>query len=969
MEGAETEHNLISQALKATLEPEQKTKDSESYIVLEDLAKEFKDDNTPLLFSRDNLDSVLWSIFNNKFNSPAKAFNYIYSTYKRILDKQKHLRRSKDKETEIGILGDLIPVLLNYALLTVTDPSVFEENATDVVKLANIMTSLKETDRQFWDFFDLLTKQAEESDSLVDFLGLIIPYLNKGILKNQLEPMQTRKYLDVYSHFVLKPSIALALTKLPTFNPPDMSAVSVEKDTVLGPLLSISPIHPSLSITTFPEVSTLSKGRIHQTYSAIRAEFQIIQTQLFAICDKIIRSSPEARKNLLAFFGKIIDLNHKRMAMRVDSTIISSDGLMLNILSLLLKFSEPFIDIQGSRINRIVVNYFKTAPVYDISEETMIHGDRNEAEEFYKTKDPDTPNFVSDIFFLTLAYLQYGLHGSIHTNKQTKVKLDEFNNQQKYLEDQMSRYPPDSLNARTFKFALEKMLKERDLLMGYYHLVRALLVDSEFEKRILSFNIFASSFFVRLVQPSHSYPYPDKTIDLPFNQAEPPKVFSFYPEYFVDNIAQHILYLGKELPELLIRNPQFDRLLVFLITFLFESKYINNPYVKIRFIEVVFLGSIELLQGIPGFFIDLFNTDQLCLKHLFHTLMKFYIDIERTGASSQFEDKFNARYHISQIIRTLWHNHIYRDRLKEESNEDPDFFVKFVALLLNDSTYLMDESLTKLAEIHRLQKEIEAIDNGTSEDSNDPNARLERERRLTALERMTTSYVLLANQSAILLDLFTVAVPKAFVTRELVDRLAAMLDFNLEALVGPRCGELAVKNADKYGWKPKEMLRLMVGVYLNLKDEEPFIHAVANDGRSFSPATFKRAVDILRRTGIRSPEEIAALEKFAQNAERAKTEDEAGEEELGEIPDEFLDPLMYTLMENPVILPSSKVRIDLSTIKSHLLSESNDPFNRAPLSIDQVVPDEELKKRIEEFKLSKRRPKDEKTNDKMDLES
>lgn len=47
---------------------------------------------------------------------------------------------------------------------------------------------------------------------------------------------------------------------------------------------------------------------------------------------------------------------------------------------------------------------------------------------------------------------------------------------------------------------------------------------------------------------------------------------------------------------------------------------------------------------------------------------------------------------------------------------------------------------------------------------------------------------------------------------------------------------------------------------------------------------------------------------------------------------------MYTLMEDPVILPSSKVSIDRSTIRSHLLSDPNDPFNRAPLKIEEVVP-------------------------------
>jgi ubiquitin conjugation factor E4 B len=52
----------------------------------------------------------------------------------------------------------------------------------------------------------------------------------------------------------------------------------------------------------------------------------------------------------------------------------------------------------------------------------------------------------------------------------------------------------------------------------------------------------------------------------------------------------------------------------------------------------------------------------------------------------------------------------------------------------------------------------------------------------------------------------------------------------------------------------------------------------------------------------------------------------------------FLDPLMFTLMRDPVILPSSRNIVDRATIKSHLLSDAKDPFNRVPLTIEEVVP-------------------------------
>ena len=43
------------------------------------------------------------------------------------------------------------------------------------------------------------------------------------------------------------------------------------------------------------------------------------------------------------------------------------------------------------------------------------------------------------------------------------------------------------------------------------------------------------------------------------------------------------------------------------------------------------------------------------------------------------------------------------------------------------------------------------------------------------------------------------------------------------------------------------------------------------------------------------------------------------------------------LMKDPVILPSKNV-LDRSTISRHLLSDPTDPFNRQPLSEEDLVP-------------------------------
>ena len=51
----------------------------------------------------------------------------------------------------------------------------------------------------------------------------------------------------------------------------------------------------------------------------------------------------------------------------------------------------------------------------------------------------------------------------------------------------------------------------------------------------------------------------------------------------------------------------------------------------------------------------------------------------------------------------------------------------------------------------------------------------------------------------------------------------------------------------------------------------------------------------------------------------------------------IIDPLMDTLMVDPVLLHSGKV-MDRYVIIRHLLNSSTDPFSRQPLSEDMLLP-------------------------------
>ncbi|RLN83421.1 hypothetical protein BBJ28_00012910, partial [Nothophytophthora sp. Chile5] len=88
---------------------------------------------------------------------------------------------------------------------------------------------------------------------------------------------------------------------------------------------------------------------------------------------------------------------------------------------------------------------------------------------------------------------------------------------------------------------------------------------------------------------------------------------------------------------------------------------------------------------------------------------------------------------------------------------------------------------------------------------------------------------------------------------------------------------------------------------------------------------------------------------------------EAMEACLGDVPDQYLDPLLSTLMVDPVRLPSGNI-LDRSVIERHLLaaaqqggSSGRDPFTREPLSMDMVEPCDALRTEIQLYLRTKMR--------------
>lgn len=908
------------------------------------------------LLNEDHLEAIFMEILTDLgAPKPSKsAFEYLYLVYhstfraKRILPVKSSLYQKK-----ISILNKIIKFAASYGFISFQIPEMFLNNDPEA--------SVALLFRKFGDFspfFVDIINASIEQDSLLELLNVVVPTIARQNFQINIDQHNYVTYLDVFETLVSIKPVAAIFSQLNGFYPPDKTqGMDFEFKTILGNFLRLSPLEPGVSTYYYPSAQTLSKEQKNRTDETVATEYKVLSDRLFSIINKLIRGSAQTREAILVWFADLVNISHLRRGFSSGQKQLAGDGIMYNISVILIRLSLPFLDYPiYSKLDKIDMDYFVKSSIIDIKEESRVNATIEEATKEYPEQQGEV-NFISHCFYLTLTYLHFGM-GGIFT------RYERFDNEIRRANEMVEaltggRYPH-------LAHQMPRLKKDLDTLYGTKSTIEAIFKARSLQVEVFDFITGATTFLTRVIDPSHQYPKQKLAVplfaihdvseldDRDYLKTKTPKPWKYYPEYLLEGIINYCKFLIDFAGCPLVRNQEKLELYVEFSTILLRCpELIGNPHLKATIVQLMYFGSLPLSNNDPGFMAAVFQS-KFVLENILYSLLDFYVMVEKTGASSQFYDKFTNRYYTSVILEELWKTPSIRQQLKSYSMNNVDFFIRFIARMLNDTTYLLDETFTELNLIHKYQQEIKSRAQGHPHNEEEFGNDEELAGKLLTAERKTKSEMGLTNKTMELFKLFTKDVPQGFVLPEVVDRLAGMLDYNLSVLVGPRCSNLKVENPEKYGFDPKRTLGDLCEIYVNLSSLDKFVIAVSRDGRSFRLEYFQKAEKILSTRTYTNASVLAKLIKLAERADKQRQLDDDEELELGEIPDEFLDPLMYSLMEDPVILPGSKVSIDRSTIKAHLLSDATDPFNRMPLKIEDVVEDVELKKKIEEFKLEKK---------------
>ena len=250
-------------------------------------------------------------------------------------------------------------------------------------------------------------------------------------------------------------------------------------------------------------------------------------------------------------------------------------------------------------------------------------------------------------------------------------------------------------------------------------------------------------------------------------------------------------------------------------------------------------------------------------------------------------------------------------------------------------------------------------------------------------------------------------IQEPFLRPRILARLTATLNSLLRKLCGKTGINLKVNDPARFDFDPKGLLQNLVSIFLNMAEPgklglggggggggggdggggsssssssssasssssssssaaaatmtpeaigAAFVSGVCKDG-FFELAVFQKAARHCRMldatTHFFGAEKLAYVDAMVVAMSDAQGAAKAAADAWDDAPEEFLDPLLYVLMEDPVTLPTSGTVMDRNSIEQHLLNDAQDPFSRQPLTKDMLQPNPELKAKIEAWKAAK----------------
>ena len=189
-----------------------------------------------------------------------------------------------------------------------------------------------------------------------------------------------------------------------------------------------------------------------------------------------------------------------------------------------------------------------------------------------------------------------------------------------------------------------------------------------------------------------------------------------------------------------------------------------------------------------------------------------------------------------------------------------------------------------------------------------------------------------------------------YTSLELKNTFSNLINVLLTNMVGENKKYLNINDKDQYLFNPKLILQLVHKLISPFLENDIFIDSLLyeqyNTGKMIN-----KMKGILVKINKISYSEAYKLNTLSEKL-NSKYNKNLKLEDI-EIPDEFCDPILDTLITDPVYLPNTDIIMDKEVIARHLITDQHNPFNREELTLEileKYNQQEEIKKSVDIFK-------------------
>ena len=913
-------------------------------------------------FKLDNLDDIILTVINDPSIKP-NLLNYLLDCFHRAYE----IIEIRFKDILGPNFAQIHLAIATYFGQVVSSPESFELNVTKK-QISEIIKSyyLKASEEEFLFLFKDITINCGDD---IESLSLVLHYLFEIIHMENIDKQTFFKGVAIKKNLnlLLKilqdyPKVRLVFLNDVLYNPVNINGRLMQALSFYGPYLSNSPLDTPTeqhrnAFKQFMNDSEL-KSYINKLNNIIETLTEIV---------KILEEFDDDKS--LNYFFSVININFDWQKTIKNFMVLSSHGFLLNVLFLCLSL------------------FFSECHKYMIEE----NDNKNKG---YKIK---MINYINTKFCLNDKKIHFSKYNLIYSMickeyiESNKIKSEsiKYNVITKlfFICHSLMNYTIPSL----MKFYMEagKAASQAFSTLGFNnpqtkeHIIKMKLFDiyvknEKFIKYILEFNEITTFFIITLNNSKYShndeYSGDEKKENVineideytafkndyyKFMDAKSNVVLSSLPEFIILNIVNSVIFFRQAYKDIYFKD--FD-LIKNLANFgLIYSSHINlihNQHLRSQIFDILLYSfHLEEKEKNDNHLLMVHQKllkDEFIRENLIVSIMRVFIDAERLGTSNQFYERFNVRNKVLQLVNEVFkkHQEILIDDIINYANEHSDDATQMLTLLMGDVTYLIDEVIQRLIDIKNYQ---ELKDNKELWESKTQEQKTAEENKFAENDRMLKAECRLLNHSLGFMTIICSCLQKYFIKEEKAERLANLLNYCLDEFTA-KSSQLKIKNKNDYEFNPSYIMESIIKIFSYFVDYEEFIEFVVSDERAYKYENFTKAIK-LKNEYNKVKVDTETSEKFDDLVyKKLKKAEEIVQQNTinyDDAPEEFLDPLTYNLMENPVILPSSHINIDRRTIEDYLLSNPSDPFNRNPLTKDELIPNEELKKKIDEYKINK----------------